>query len=44
MDNKLMVQYTLEAINSVKKRAVKAMKKGDYITYSNLMGDLYALE
>ena len=38
------VRLVLEAIESVRSRAREAQAIGDYITYSNLMGDLYALE
>jgi hypothetical protein len=39
-----MVEYTLSAIESVRGRARKAMSDGDFISYSNLMFDLAALE
>lgn len=39
-----IVKYTIEAIQSVKSRAKKALEAGDNIAYSNLMGDLWALE
>lgn len=44
MDPQLVVEYTLEAIDSVKSRAKAAMEAGDMIAFSNLMGDLYTLE
>lgn len=44
MSSKTMVKYILDAIHSVRRRVLTAVRAGDLPEAHKLMGDLYALE